>query len=106
MCVQAVENLGFGKTQWDKKHRRKIWLVCDFRQEFVFDIGLITFGIMWDLICMINSPILIKKREYSRYPILTLVKREPSNHLPTNIIDNLLGIRYLWLLYRTSRSTT
>ena len=34
------------------------------------------------------------------YPILTLVKREPSNHLPTNIFDILLGIWYLWLLYR------
>ena len=87
MCVQAVENLCFGKTQWDKNTIGKFWLVCDFRQEFLFGIGLITFGIMWDLICMINSPIWVKRGNVPVIQILTLVKREPSNHLPTNIID-------------------
>jgi len=80
------------------KHRRKIKLVCDFRQEFVeywtdniYELCGISFK--WS--------IPLRKRGMFCYPILTLVKREPSNHLPTNIFDILLGIWYLWLLYRT-----
>ena len=82
-----------------KKYRRKIQLVCDFRQEFVE---------YWtDNICepcgisFINDQFLFRKKgNVLLSNPHSCEKREPSNHLPTNIFDILLGIWYLWLLYR------
>ena len=97
MCVQAVENLGLenpvGKNTIEKF---SLSVILD---RNLLNIGLITF--VNHVGSHINDQFLFRKKgNVLLSNPHSCEKREPSNHLPTNIFDILLGIWYLWLLYR------
>ena len=97
MCVQAVENLGLenpvGKNTVGKF---SLSVILD---RNLLNIGLITF--VNHVGSHINDQFLFRKKgNVLLSNPHSYEKREPSNHLPTNIFDILLGIWYLWLLYR------